>query len=663
MSSPLTGHKCNSSDLNKVAEGARKGSPRELVFLAQNWTSFPHTFNDEVLSIFFQHLNSSDVLTDIDMDHLDIEASEQPSIASTSFLAFWSLWGILQLGYMSKTNPYEAIRAWPGIFKWSAFFFASRVQARNPNRGTSIFSGSLDRSTFIRRAMTRDVIAGVWWAIISSSSAVMKLVTETRGFLEISVGLWIHEDEYKVNDSEVSTCGGSGHEVPQVPDAIPIPLSLLECFMTHMMENGAGAPFAEKVILAVGDIDRTALRVIENIKRALKARELFYKTVSIVFRLVIHLFRAPQVQIREAIMKRGAGALCTKLLVRIASCIQESFPKRRPDLEGLLVVGFQCIVRLTDTTNGFSWIIQIMDAGILSAFVEASPVFHDLGDSEYETISKLFSTRIPTFLCYRSVVHAADTMFQNLERTERFRLLPKSRAWKVLSDLTKLTAEQKAHITLDGERFKRTLFWCSNTQCRKLDVLRHFRRCGSCLSSFYCSSECQVAHWEHGHKICCKKRSSDNRDSFRDQEYLQERNHREACKYLPHLKALVATKYPGIPLADLMVIIDYTKVPVTHTVTRVSDYAKEHPSFNPMPLDRRKLGEQTIIIGICPTGMRRSTSCRTCVTGGIWTDSLREAGEPPPKLDRTGKRLVDSVDELARTMWREYWGVKNDTRE
>ena len=41
---------------------------------------------------------------------------------------------------------------------------------------------------------------------------------------------------------------------------------------------------------------------------------------------------------------------------------------------------------------------------------------------------------------------------------------------------------------------------CFNPSCDNPGT----KRCGRCKRAFYCSSDCQVAHWRSGHKRRCK---------------------------------------------------------------------------------------------------------------------------------------------------------------
>ncbi|TFK70563.1 hypothetical protein BDN72DRAFT_958739 [Pluteus cervinus] len=655
-----------SGDPIRIVQGARNGSPFDMLALAVNWTLSPSLFNDETLSIFSQHLNPSEVPVNVKMDPMDIEPHKQPPIASTSFLAFWSLRGFAQL--LTKPIPdryqHEIIRAWPGIFKWSTFFFASRVQVGTPLQKTSKRNDSqADHAARDVRVITLNTITSAWWAI-SRSSAVNKVMLDTCGFLEVVVDLWIHEDHYRLDPLELAACLGGMALPHNAQSSFTAPSSFLSFLMSEQKKTGTGVPFVERVLSVVGDIDRTALIVTGKLEGALKAPELNLQECTAILNLLMHFFHAPQVDILDAIMNHDGGTSYTKILVKIASRIQESYPKRCPDLEALLALGFGCVITVMNTTNSFSWIIQVVNAGILTAFVEASPVFNDLRDEDYNVISALFSAIIPRFLCYHSVVHAVDTMWRKLERTERFRSLPKSRAWKALSDLTKLTAERRSIFALQiaYKSFKRKATLCSNTQCPKVDSIKKFRKCGHCLSSFYCSKECQIVHWKGGHRAYCENRAieiahSDKIFSPRDQDFIEQLNRREAWRYLPYLKGLAKKEYPGIPLGGLIVIINYTRVPVTHRIGLESEYLKSNPELFGVPLDKARMGlDRTLVLGIFPWG--KGFKYHPIYIEGLWSLPQRKVEDATPGLDPTGNRFLDEYDGLALAKWRKYWGFE-----
>ncbi|TFK64487.1 hypothetical protein BDN72DRAFT_963158 [Pluteus cervinus] len=628
----------------QVIRRARDGSPADLAALARGWILFPDPLVHKVPSIFFDHLNKSDVPTNIKMDPLDIWARDQPPVSSPYFRAFWSICGITHLLESAFLDRYENdfIRAWPGIFKWSAFFVASRVKTNTLGRKPR---HKVDRSTFRVRSMTRDAIAGTWYAAFRSD-AIRQVMIETLGFLEVVVALWVHEDDYKLDDMPPET----------TPDPTPLfstqhlPSILLHCFLTTTEGD-----LVEKLFSMVRDIPQAARIVTRRLGDALKGSKLLPYECAVLLQLMLHFsWQEPQLGLFEAIMNHGAAILCTKLLVKVASCIQSSYPERHPDLESLLVLGFMCIQRLTQATNSISWIIQVVNAGILSAFVESSPVFRHLTRSDYTAVSAILLETIPTYLCYRSVVHAVDTALQNLERTDQLASLPTSRAWRLFKDLTKLTAERKALVTLRVKPLKRDKSTkCGNGECEIIDAQNNFRRCGNCLSCFYCSKECQIAHWKSGHKLCCEGRRNlgDGATSHRNMEYITRVNQREVLRYTPYLKTLAARQYPGIPLQDLVICINHRQSPVTPMLRSKSEIPPK--AFTP-PADLHRPGQGPCFI-LISTLPHKDEAHISYYDTDIWTVLSRDEMEPPPELDPTGSRYIDLVEISGLENWREYW--------
>ncbi|TFK64488.1 hypothetical protein BDN72DRAFT_963159 [Pluteus cervinus] len=473
---------------------------------------------------------------------------------------------------------------------------------------------------------------------------------KTLGLPEVLVGLWAHEDDYKLDGSEMAA------QMP--PEAfVAFPQEQLPSFLLYyFMENSI---LIEKLLSGVEDIPDVAQRVIRRLRDYLKNPDLAFLApgeCSIFLGLVEHFFHASHPKLFEAVTSRGAGVLCTKLSVIIASRIQKSYPERHQALEVVLVGGFRCILQLTQAPNGIFWIIQAVNSGILSALVGSSPVFHDLEELAYTTLSVFFSEVIPEYLCYRSVVEAVDAALQKLKQTAQLASVPKSRAWQVINRLTKLRAERKALLTITVKALKRTKSnKCSNGEYKIVDTLNNFRKCGNCLSSFYCSKECQTAHWKNGHKICCERRRNpeDDTTSYRNAAYLDRLSRREVVRYRPYLKSLAASKYPGVPLQELVMCIDLSHFPVTHKLMSKSELPPE--VFIP-PVDLYRTGDSeksgSMILTIRP---RREQAHISYYNADIWTLLSVDEAEPPLELDPTGSRYIDLVEISGLEKWREYW--------
>ncbi|TFK68988.1 hypothetical protein BDN72DRAFT_841188 [Pluteus cervinus] len=277
----------------EIINGARKGSVKQLATLAKLWPTLPNALSDGIHSIFFHHLNSSDVPTEPEKD-IDLEDVDG-STALDTVRAFWSLWGIGLSGRLPSlsTDPYghEFVRAWPGIFKWSAFLFTSRVQISSADFGTKTASSKRLASMC---GITRDVIAGCWCALVLSPSA-KKAVLTTRGAVDIAARLWIFED-----DSEV---------IRTTPCCEGIPIGSL--LMDHLSNGGDEATMNRIISAAGGDLDRIAKISLGRLKKALNSPEFVEDPLdaTLTFNLVVRFCRTPS--ICETFLKNGAIPICT----------------------------------------------------------------------------------------------------------------------------------------------------------------------------------------------------------------------------------------------------------------------------------------------------------------------------------------------------------------
>jgi hypothetical protein len=77
----------------------------------------------------------------------------------------------------------EMVRAWPGVLKWSLFFFAGRVQGKNINPEA--------------QKSNLDVITVTWYSMSRSDSS-RKVMSATKGSIEIATQMWILEDKHDV---------------------------------------------------------------------------------------------------------------------------------------------------------------------------------------------------------------------------------------------------------------------------------------------------------------------------------------------------------------------------------------------------------------------------------------------------------------------------------
>ncbi|TFK68970.1 hypothetical protein BDN72DRAFT_642917 [Pluteus cervinus] len=346
----------------------------------------------------------------------------------------------------------------------------------------------------------------------------------------------------------------------------------------------------------------------------------------------------------QAFLDHGVLPVCIKLLIRLASVMNSGSltTKDQARIVMLMIQAFRFLQLCLQLPLNLPWVLQAIDSGLLTAFVECSPFYEDIKRDDYIMISATFSNTLPRYLTYSCVVRAMDAAFLQLEKTGRFLLLRKTRAWKSLDDLALLTARRHGVIG-QLKCIKKNVSACFNPKCEKLDVRNHFRKCARCHTALYCSKECQVTHWkEFRHKQNCRLDTSD-----RDLEYIQVLNICEIRAHMQYIKSLAATEHPGVPVDDLVVVVDYSVVPTKYKLDLQSIWMRDHPNLFIVPT-RKYLPDLTArstthIIGILPHQVEGIPKYLTTpVPRGIWN----------PLVDWVAKSGVDSIGS-ARWMERE----------
>ncbi|TFK60784.1 hypothetical protein BDN72DRAFT_965518 [Pluteus cervinus] len=639
--------------LMEVILNAQSGSIKDLSILARLFGCLPgNPLNAKLHLIFLQHLNSSEVPTEPKSNIAGIvEGLEEGR-------AFWSLWGLAQLGgplceIGLDTDPcgQELIEAWPGIFKWSAFFYTSRVQVFNTDEDTDTTS-SQRRS---RRGIIRDVIVGSWCSLALSKSA-KKVMLETRGVVDIAARLWIFEDALNVS------------KVTPFCDGVPMGSFLLE-----ILSNGGDQAALDNVLPAAGgDIGVIAQTLVSRLKKTVKSPEFARNPVDgiFIFHFITRLCNVKP-EMHESLLDHGAVPVCVKLLIQVACVMNEGSHNAtdRANFIELIVLAFQFLWLSLEDTIGLPWVLEAISAGLITAFVECSPVYDDLEPDDYAIILVTIVDTIPKYLAYCSVAQAMDTALLRLEKTQRFLALRKTKAWKAFDNLVNVTAWRFA-VVEQFKQMKKEVAVCFNPKCQKMDTRNTFRKCAKCHQALYCSKECQTAHWkDFGHKKECREPIKVHMHAGlqkfglitpRDWEYIQNLNICEARRHMPHLKRLAAKDHPSTPLDDLTIVVDYNTVPTNYHVDLHSEWVKHHPhifdiykdgpehQLDPEPTYK----SSTYIVGIVPNG-RGGPRLYATPFDGIWhveEKSMREGSG----VHLAGKLFVDWMKEKAEVRRKLY---------
>ncbi|TFK68965.1 hypothetical protein BDN72DRAFT_897689 [Pluteus cervinus] len=620
--------------------GAQKGSLKELSILARVYGSLPEPLTGQIHLIFLNHLNSSEVPIKPKSDIAGIEERR----------AFWSLWALAQLAgplfqSRSRTDPCgeEFTEAWPGVFKWSAYFYTFRVQTLGKDQGATAISR--------QRRVVRDVLIGSWCALSCSKSA-KGAMSRTRGVVDIAARLWIFEADV------------DGARVIPFCDGIPTMSFLLDLIWS----NGDQAALDGLISAAGGDIGRIAQSICSWLKKVIKSSE-FVGNPREGFRIFLFFSQlcSTKPEVHEAFLNHGAISICVKLLIRIAFVINEGLrnPEDRPEFVQVTKAAFQFLWSSIEVGTGLPWVLEAIHSGLLAAFVGCSPLYDYLTPDEYIALSRIITNTIPRYLAYCSVVQSVDATFLKLERTAQFLSLRKTRAWEAFIGLATLTSSRMGVVgTLKQVKKETTI--CTNPRCRKSDVRTKFRKCAKCGWALYCSKGCQTVHWrEFGHKKDCREPSKmyhglqeDGNITPRDLDFIQALNVCEARYNLPYLKRLASTKHPGVPLEDLIIAINYDAVPTTYQVLSPS-VLKENTNFFTSRTNPYRPDAEAIfipyVIGLVPYS--GTTGPRTHATEArVWDLDLNLTmmDGTEARVDPTGNKIIDWMSEEAEARAKLY---------
>ncbi|TFK64485.1 hypothetical protein BDN72DRAFT_861320 [Pluteus cervinus] len=503
------------------------------------------------------------------------------------------------------------------------------------------FPTQAPRVTPIRKRIHSNGSAETAWAALAHSAPAKEVMLRTHGVVEIAAKLWIIQEDDEEDDEEREA------------------KIFARIFLLKVLSSKKGDVGVADRIATAGDVTTIAKTALDRLTNATKSpqfvTEWYYCIEILIF--IIRFCATPRPEILEAFLAEGAVAVFVKFLIRIASLANEHYPDhvdRAPNFKCLLLYPVMFLHECLEATDGFKPIVQALDAGLLTAFVECSPLYAELEDGEYAVISTIITKIIPKYLAYIVVLQKVETTLKGLERTERFCSLRRTRAWEDFKTFARLTGERTLVMEFSRTKQKSSAI-CNNLQCTKRDVRNNFRKCAGCGNMLYCSKECQITHWKEAHKkSCASKVDKTLREEIpllppRDLHYMQTLNIRVAQKSLLELKALAATEFPLTPLDDLMVFIDYSVVPPTFSLVVRSEWNKKAPGVFSWPknLFRPELEPETwtIITGVIAHGTGTKLAMGA-VSGNLWSF-------PHPKT----RDEKDRMDVEAEARMREYCGL------
>ncbi|KZP20990.1 hypothetical protein FIBSPDRAFT_954168 [Athelia psychrophila] len=500
-----------------VLDAARNDSISALMELAMYWHRVPELLDMGVLEVYYGRLDASEAP--------DSEASE--SLASTR--AFASLLGFTNLGILGNDKAgrqaaERLLQAWPGIFKWAFYFFTSRVK-------------STAQPPQIRR------------------NAVRLAALETPGAVEMATFIWFFEDS-----------------IP-APSMLKFPICTMA--LDSLLRMGDVGNLNRVMAASGGNADGIAKLVMKRIKIEMRkpAIETMHATPSI--HLLGKFSHPPQHLLRYAFVAHGAVGTMTHLLL---ACITQ-MATSQTECHHQVIMGCFVYIRnapQSNCTDGFKWVLEAVKAGLLLAFVNASPHYSMMPPRHQEYILEIIELIVPRYLVYRTVinnVHAALAIAQASPYIASVFQSPAKGVWEAFVRVAKdRKAFERQSVVPQGQ-----FLVCDNSKCLKTALRAQFRKCSACGHMNYCSKECQTMAWKEGdHKTVCKLKQRERIDhrsiSNTDALFIYKLSFCDAVQNLAHIKTKAACTYPGMPLYELVVNIDYMCHPERYAVSPLAGY-------------------------------------------------------------------------------------------
>jgi hypothetical protein len=263
---------------------------------------------------------------------------------------------------------------------------------------------------------------------ISKHDGVRNVIVGTPGSVELAAQLWLFEDA-----------------IP-VPSSVDIPVNTA-CLDSLL--RMAEPPTLDRALKAAGGKpDQVAKLALTRLQTEAQKPQIGGFRVAVYADILSQFSRSPTHPLRHSILIGGAMSTVTKTLVTVASQINST---NRPILLDAIVALFGYLRNCLESTDGFTWVTQSVQAGLLMAFVDCSPHFSKLDDIEdREMIISIIKDVIPRYLVYRSVVRTVSAALDVAYKSPKIGRVSKSMAkddWQQFIFLAKERMLVEAHCT------------------------------------------------------------------------------------------------------------------------------------------------------------------------------------------------------------------------
>ena len=249
------------------------------------------------------------------------------------------------------------------------------------------------------------------------------MIVATQGSLEIATKLWQLEDKFPYAQGRDIHCGSACLEAL---------LREAESESLDRVLHSAGGKADDVAQLAL-----SRLRSVSQEQRIPGIRMTIYTNV------INQISRKPEHPLRIALLGANVIQIITKSLVTVTTQLNMT---RNPDLLEAVISCFVYLRNYLDSTDGFTWVTQSIQHGLLQAFVEASPWYATVNPEERGMVVLIVQEILPRYMVYRSVVLAMEGPMKKIGESPYKEIIQKSSVGCVWSNLDRLFTERLAII-------------------------------------------------------------------------------------------------------------------------------------------------------------------------------------------------------------------------
>ncbi|TFY52004.1 hypothetical protein EVG20_g10745 [Dentipellis fragilis] len=566
----------------KVIGAAREGDLISLKFIATFVLDIPDLQTEEVLEILLSHLSEPKA---IQMSRTSTPCTLARVLAKRAHTAMSALgqFGAF-LGPTAKVNLLCLAKGWTGVLRWMSFFYEKHKKL--PVRA--------DRTE--QRENSLHMVAYALYAITQDSSTVKSTIPATPGVVALATRLWLSGD-------------------PGLSDNPPyFPVPACTAALCHVLET-VGVTMLDEVISMAGGAGTIAETALGRLRSTLEFSTLNPQYVEIHIRLLFSLTaeREETSTVRHALIEKG----CIKFLIRVL--LRLSTMPLQLDTVMAVSGALICVANLIEAGDAVTDLRLAVQEGMLQAFANLSPSFPRLHETPYGVIFTMVSRMVPKYLIYRSVLLVVQSAMSRMTQEDRAKVAasPMRDSWDFMDRLVAERLEVNEMVSGGTRVPANVVVHCDYVRARlslpchlvHVNAVVHeralksaFKTCSQCHAVYYCSKECQVAGWRKSHKTECQSNKQELTGKImqrKDRLFLSHLLDHGLCRNQPHLRRLAAQNFPGMPLANIGVTVDYTYLPEDYSVF-VTD---EH--------NRSREGEAATVECLIPTGLRCTKICIT----------------------------------------------------